>query len=131
MGKLTEALAHLRETTDKAITFADPTRAIAEAQDKFHEAIAAALDAGGDASAIEERVHEFREHVVGAIEGLADRVSKLEKAALTPAEVPPPAPPAPAPAPEAAAAAPAAVNAAPTGEEIAAAALAAASGQAT
>ena len=111
MGKLTEALAHLRSTIDRAIELADPERAAREASDTFKAVVAETLD------------------------DLAERVAKLEetKPAQTVVAETPPAPPAlsPAPAPEAAPAAAPAVNAAPTGEEIAAAALAAAGGQAT
>ena len=114
MGKLTEALAHLRATTDRAIEFADPARAIAEAGDKFKAEIATAFD------------------------DLVERVEKKEAAqiaALTAFETPPPpsnpAPPPPAPETAAPAAPVASLNAAPTGEEIAAAALAAASSQAS
>lgn len=126
MGIIQEALARLRSTTDRAIEFADPSKAIAEAQDKFHELVANTLDNHSqfDASAaIEHAVASFQEHVVQAIESIADRVTKLEKAALTPSELPPappeaPAPsttPVPAPTPSAA-------------DDIAAAALAAAGG---
>ena len=117
MTTVTQALAKLRTTIDQAIEYADPARAIADATDKFHESI----------SEFEEEVLRDRQQLVD----VSVRLTALEKA-LAPAPVPPAPPvPSPAPAPEAAPAAAPEVNAAPTGEEIAAAALAAASGQAT
>lgn len=143
MSILRTALASLRATADKAIDFADPARALAEAEDKFKATVADAYQA------IEERVAKLEESAVdpllvmnpdgtvskvvnsaeaGASDALAEvkdklheLVSRLEGVEQHPALAIPALVVAPPPAPAAS----------PTGEEIAAAALAAASGQAT
>ena len=143
MSILHTALASLRATADKAIDFADPARALAEAEDKFKVTVADAYQAiEARVAKLEESItdplmvmnadgtiskvaHSVDAHASDALSEVKDKLhellSRLEGVEQHPALAIPalvvPAPPAPA--------------AAPTGEEIAAAALAAASGQAT
>ena len=116
MGILHEALSALRATADKALDFAEPGKAISEAEDKFKSVIAdtvhgieervAKLEAGGKTvvQSAETHASDAFSEIHDKFEELLSRLRDVESHPALSVPAIPPAPPAAPPTPDAAAA---------------------------